>query len=138
MYTEYKNQLEQLNEDLMLEQLLNEMAKIGDMDKEYEVWVRTNDPGNKPHFHIWDSNSYGKKFHTCVEILQPKYFHHTGKEGVLNSSERKDLVKFLSSEDEDEDDGRTYWDTLIREWNRNNSSKKIPLDLEMPDYRNMR
>lgn len=137
MYAEYKEELDQLDEELMLEQLLNEIAKIGDLDKEYEVWVRTNDPGNKPHFHIWDVNSNGRKFHTCIEILRPKYFHHTGKEGVLNSSERRELVKFLQSEDE-EFEGYTHWDIVLREWNRNNSKMKIPVDPKMPDYRDMR
>lgn len=137
MYTEYKEELDQLDEELMLEQFLNEIAEIGDLDKEYEVWVRTNDPGNKPHFHIWDANSHGKKFHTCVEILRPKYFHHTGKEGVLNSSERKELIRFLQAPSEDKPE-RTNWQMLLLMWNMNNSQMKVSRDLEMPDYRDMR
>ena len=41
--------------------------------------------GYIPYFHIKDTISNGKKFHTCVKIEKPEYFHHTGKERVLNS-----------------------------------------------------
>ena len=78
-------------------ELFCEMARVGNMNNELEVWVRTDDGGNLPHFHIWDKNSQGGKFHTCVQIKQPAYFHHTGKEGVLNTSQRKELVEFLKT-----------------------------------------
>jgi hypothetical protein len=115
------------------EQELNEMAQIGEFDT-YAVWVRTNDPGNIPHFHVWDINTHGDKFHTCVRLDKPEYFHHNGKEDSFNSKEKKELMQFLSSIDIDEED-RTYWQTLVIEWNRNNSSRKVDKNLSMPDYR---
>lgn len=57
---------------------LNEMAKICYLNW-LEIHMRTNDPENIPHFHIWDRESDGEKFHTCIEIKSSKYFHHTGK-----------------------------------------------------------
>lgn len=111
---------------------LNEMAQIGKFT-EYTVFVRTDDPGNIPHFHIWDSNSKGNNFHTCVKILKAEYVHHTGKEGVLNSSDRKELCAFLRLPSEDEP-SKTNWEVLLIEWNRNNSEKKIDVKTPMPDY----
>ena len=118
----------QLNE----KQSLMEMAKIGEM-KNYTIIVWTNDSGNIPHFHIVDSNTLGNRFHTCVQIEKPEYFHHTGKEDVLNSGERKDLVKFFKSPDPDEV-FNTNWDILLYEWNKNNNRKRIPTNIEMPNY----
>lgn len=114
------------------ETFLNEMAQIGKFT-EYTVFVRTDDPGNIPHFHIWDSNSKGNNFHTCVKILKAEYVHHTGKEGVLNSSDRKELCAFLRLPSEDEPT-KTNWEVLLIEWNRNNSEKKIDVKTPMLDY----
>ena len=109
---------------------LLEMALIGNVD-EYTISINTNDGGYIPHFHIKDSNSNGKKFHTCVKIEKPEYFHHTGKEGVLNSKLRKELVNFLQSETEL---GTTHWKYLVATWNKNNSNRKLPIEIAMPDY----
>ena len=114
------------------ETFLNEMAQIGKFT-EYTVFVRTDDPGNIPHFHIWDSNSKGNNFHTCVKILKAEYFHHTGKEGVLNSKDRKELCAFLLLPSDDEP-SKTNWEVLLIEWNRNNSEKKIDVKIPIPDY----
>lgn len=111
---------------------LIEMAKIGEI-KNYTIIVWTNDNGNIPHFHIVDSGTLGSQFHTCVQIEKPEYFHHTGKEGVLNSKERKELIKFFQSPDPDEVFG-TNWDVLLYEWNKNNNRKKISRNTGMPDY----
>lgn len=115
------------------EALLAEMARIGDMTSQLEVYVRSNEGGNKPHFHIWDKNTQGQKFHTCVEIKKPVYFHHTGKEDVLNSKQKKSLIKFLSTNSEDFP-GMTLWNVLVRLWNMSNSNMKVDPNLKMPDY----
>ena len=118
-------------EEEVLEQVLNEMAQIGVVDG-YQIYVRTNDAGKIPHFHIWDLSTNGQKFHTCVRIDKPEYFKHTGKEGTLNSKERKHLISFLSGEDPDS--GFTNWQWLVFEWNRNNSDVRIDPKTPMPDY----
>ena len=32
--------------------MLLEMARVGDMDSKLAIYIRSNDPGNIPHFHI--------------------------------------------------------------------------------------
>ena len=111
--------------------ILNEMAQIGYVGP-YQVYVHTNDPGHIPHFHMWDLTTRGDTFHTCIRIDKSEYFHHTGKEDVLNSKLKRQLMRFLN--EVDEDSGFTNWKWLVLEWNRNNSSHKIPIDTELPDY----
>lgn len=103
---------------------------------EYEIYIHTDDPGNVPHFHIWDKETRGKKFHTCVRIDKAEYFHHNGKEDVLGVRDRKDLVNFLSSFHKNKRYG-TNWEYLVSMWNDNNSSVEVDEDLPMPDYRNI-
>lgn len=110
---------------------LYEMASVGFLTPKLEIYVNTNDGGDIPHFHIWDTSTRGNEFHTCVQIKDNKYFHHTGKEDVINSKMRKRLIKFLQSNDEY---GELNWKVLIKEWNRNNSNMKIDINTEMPDY----
>lgn len=77
------------------EQYMLEMARVGFTDDDYEIYIHTDDPGKIPHFHYWDAKTKGDKFHTCVRIDKPEYFHHTGKENILNSKQKKELVDFL-------------------------------------------
>lgn len=115
--------------------LLGEMARIGYLDS-YEIYVRTDDPGKIPHMHIWDRSTKGQKFHTCIRLDKAEYFHHTGKEDKLNSTERKKLVEFLSENNADFD--MTNWKYLLIQWNQNNSDVVIDKDSKMPDYRKLR
>lgn len=70
------------------------MSRVGFTDDMYEVYVNTDDGGNIPHFHYRLKNNWNK-FHTCIRLDKPEYFHHTGKEGVLSSNQLKKLIKFL-------------------------------------------
>lgn len=121
-------------------QELKEMARVGflrdkkrkDKETKYEVYVNTEDGGDKPHFHLrydtdWD------KFHTCIRIDCCEYFEHEGKEDKLDSNMRKQLVQFLKMENED-DETKTNWDIVVIEWNRNNSKRKVDKNIEMPNY----
>ncbi len=124
------------NKSIESEPLL-EMARVGFISQSpiLEVYVNTDDPGNIPHFHIRDYKKdgiSGNEFHTCIEYRTNKYFHHNGKEDVLNSKLRKILCDFLKRTNEDEVESN--WNILIKEWNRNNSNAKIPTNLPMPDY----
>lgn len=116
------------------ERFLFEMAQIGDLDNKLIIYVRSNEGGNIPHFHIVDKQTLGSKFHTCVKIENATYFHHTGKEDVLNSKQRKRLVEFLSK---DFDEDTTNWEYLIMTWNANNSSTKLSKRMQIPDYTNL-
>ena len=114
------------------EELLQEMARIGYLDG-YEIYIDTDDSGNIPHFHIWDRSSKGEKFHTCIQIKEPEYFHHTGKEDTLNSKQKKDLYNLLQLPYR-KNINITLWQHLIMSWNDNNSNILVDENQEMPDY----
>lgn len=122
------------NYEKLRESMLLEMARVGFIDDEYEVYIHTDDLGNIPHFHIWDAETRGQKFHTCIRIESPEYFHHTGKEDYLNSSMRKELIKFLKSKPTKLKRYDTNWEVVVDMWNANNSKANVPDDLPMPDY----
>lgn len=114
------------------EDYLNEMARVG-MFNRYEVYIRTDDPGKIPHFHIWDYATKGQQFHTCVRIDKPEYFHHTGKEDILNSKMKKSLVDFMTSPSKNKRFDNN-WQLLIAMWNLNNSDTEVDESQVMPDY----
>lgn len=118
--------------------LLLEMARIGYFGNRFEVYVNTDDPGSIPHFHVRDRATRGQEFHTCIRIDSNRYFHHTGKEDILNAKERKQLVEFLQRAPEDAEELGTNWRNLLVQWNANNSDSKVSKTLEMPDYMNIR
>ena len=45
--------------------------------------------GNEPHIHIWDDNTNGQEFHTCVCLNKVEYFHHDGKEDKLTTKQKE-------------------------------------------------
>ena len=111
--------------------MLLEMARVGDMDSKLAIYIRSNDPGNIPHFHIVDQVTMGDKFHTCIKIETAEYFHHTGKEDILNAKQNKSLMEFFSKSDKW---GDNYWDIVLQEWNRNNSKVEVNRKLKTPNY----
>ena len=123
-----------LNENTSMEEshdkMLLEMATIGNMDNTLCIIIRMNYAGNIPHFHIMDRSTLGSKFHTCIKIETPEYFHHTGKEDILNSKQRKSLVEFLKSSHRK----GTKWEMLVDLWNINNSTMIVDDNIDMPDY----
>lgn len=133
MCREYLSNLKSIE---LQEQLLTEMARIGTLG-ELVIYVRTNSPGNYPHFHIVDENTLGQQFHCCVRIDCAQYSKHAGKENTLKSKQRRELIKFLQSPSEDEPE-KSNWKVVLVEWNRNNSTKKVTLDLEIPNYLDLR
>lgn len=118
--------------DIETEKLMLEMAQIGNMDSKLTIYVRSNDPGNIPHFHIVDKSTLGKEFHTCIEIQTNKYFHHTGKEDNLNSKQRKELNDFLKSKHRNR--SLSNWMYLLQIWNDNNSNIEVDELQTQPDY----
>lgn len=127
-----------LEKSFDLENKLNEMARIGYMgiknrENYFEIYIRTNDPGNIPHVHIRDADTMGEKFSSCVKLESAEYFTHGGKyKDKFNSKERKAFDEFMNKYEEDFK--MTNFEYCLREWNRNNSSHKIDLDISKPDY----
>ena len=121
----------QMNENHLQSKMLLEMAKVGPLNDELVIYIWTNDGGNIPHFHIVDKATMGNEFHTCVKIMSAEYFHHTGKEDVLNSKQKKTLMNFFTMSDKW---GDNYWDIVLQEWNRNSSKIEVDRNLPTPDY----
>lgn len=132
MFKVFDEKLEKELEQIHLEeQMLAEMARVCDF-KSYTIFVNSKE-GFIPHFHIWDSNSNGQNFHTCIRLDKAEYFHHTGKESILNASLRKDLCETLKEKPKDARFD-SYWDILVFQWNISNPGKEIAITLTMPDY----
>ena len=113
--------------------ILTEMSQVGTFNK-YTILVWTNDLGNIPHFHIVDTSTLGRSFHSCVKIELPEYFHHEGKTDTLNSRQRKALVDFL---EKPFDEDTSNWEYLIMTWNINGSGKRLSKKMPIPDYTNI-
>lgn len=112
-----------------------EMARVGTTENNLDIIIRTDDPGKIPHFHIIDKSD-DKDNEGCIKILVPEYFDHGSKNMHLNSSQRKELVRFLRSKHKKLN--ITNWEYLIILWNDNNSDVIIDDELEMPDYSKLR
>lgn len=112
-----------------------EMARVGITEDNYEIYINTNDAGKIPHFHYRKENDW-KAFHTCIQIEKAEYFHHGTKQDVLNSKQKKELVKFLNTKPKSKRYANN-WELLVEMWNLNNSDVELNEDIEMPDYRNL-
>ena len=117
---------------------LEEMARIGYTADSYEVYVNTDDGGNIPHFHYRKGTNGSYEFHTCIRIDKAEYFHHTGKEEILSSSQRKELVNFLNTKPSKSKSYDTNWDFVKDMWNANNYNVEVDLNQEIPDYINLK
>jgi len=112
-------------------QLLLEMANIGSFDGFVLYIYGSEDP--KPHFHLIKGQPKYPNFETCIEINRVKYFHHSGKEGVLNSKEKKHLIDFLNKKNKHFID-KTNWQMLVVQWSMNNTNFQISPKTKIPNY----
>ena len=120
-------------------QNIEAMARVGFTSDRYEVYVNTNDGGKIPHFHYRDANDWSK-FHTCIRIDGPEYFHHEGKSDVLNSKQKKALQKFMKSKvslDRYKDKFSNNWELICFMWDINNSDIQIDDNTQQPNYTNL-
>lgn len=111
------------------------MSRVG-YSSGLEIYVNTDDGGNIPHFHMRDKRDWAK-FHTCICIEQPSYFLHDGKEDVLNSKQRKELVRFMQSKPSIAKYATKFdnnWELVCFLWDINNSNVNIADNAVMPDY----
>lgn len=109
------------------------MARIGEFHCKTLFSVRVySGEGPIPHFHIVDTQNGNE---TCIRIDCTKYFTHGDKVYEFNSREKKTLIEFLNTVSPYEEDyGKTYYDLIWEEWNRNNREHRIPKPESMPDY----
>ena len=132
-YCNGQGRLDERMDTIPEEDMLFEMAAIGDLDGQHSVWIRSRDGGQIPHFHVVDSRTIGKKFNSAIFITDNRYFTHGQAKDVLSEKMRKKLMVFLRQADED---GESNWEYLVKTWNKNNSSTKVPNETKrnMPDY----
>lgn len=88
----------------------------------FKVFVN-GDNGSIPHLHIWDNDTNGNQFHTCVCLNKVEYFHHTGKENILSAEQKVCLVEFLKDKCNKNKRYKTNWEYALSMWNDNNTDK---------------
>lgn len=121
---------------ILRRQNIEGMARIGFTPDNYEVYVNTDDGGKIPHLHYRLKTDWNK-FHTCIQIEKPEYFHHTGKESVLNSKQIRSLIRFLKSPvalSQYAEKFSSNFELIIFLWNINNSDVIVDPETKIPDY----
>ena len=104
--------------------------------QEFMVFVNGNEVA-VPHFHIWDNDTNGQVFHTCICINEVKYFHHTGHENVLNENQKQELMAFLRKSPPNKR-YKTHWEYICSMWNDNNPTlSQVDESTDAPDYRKL-
>lgn len=118
------------------EPILEYYARVGFFGKrnELEVYIRTDDAGFIPHFHIRDTATQGDDFDACVELATNKYFTHGSHSDMLNSRQRKALAEFMEGQCANPKWENNY-EFAIDMWNANNSSMNIEYNGIIPNYR---
>ena len=121
---------------------LNEMARVGYINGELEVYVWTDDPGNIPHVHVRDTNSKGNDFETCVKLNTNEYFLHGHHKDKFNSKQRKAFAEFMEAKPL-KGPYKTNYELAVSMWELNNSSAEVKINKDylgnviIPDYKNM-
>lgn len=118
------------NENIKMTARLDEMARVGFINGEYEVYVWTDDPGNIPHVHIRDTNSKGQNFETCVQLKTNSYFLHGSYTDTLNSKQRKAFAEFMISPSRNKKYATNY-EYAVDMWNDNNSNVILELEKDV-------
>ena len=99
--------------------------------------------GMKDHFHLTGPEKFfvnGTPNTTCIRISVEEYFHHGKHQGVLNSSGKKRLVKYLSQVNSRGEELRlTNWQAVAFAWNiMNHERTHVSGDVsKMPNYENL-
>jgi hypothetical protein len=117
------------------ESILEYYARVGFFGKngELEIYIRTDDAGFIPHFHIRDAATQGERLNTCIQISTNKYFLHGGYSDTLNTKQRKALAEFMESSCDEHFENN--YEKVVYEWNSNNSSMNVVYNGTIPNYR---
>ena len=128
------------------ERLQSEKAQVCRLASGLDVYVRTDEQGERPHFHVADAETLGCRFHTSLCIDKPEYYVH-GEERYPQFERRHDkltkaqVVELMSALKEVDPHlpVRTKrkcpmrWQALLVQWNMGRQSGS--LNCRMPDYR---
>ena len=119
---------------------LNEIARVGYINGELEVYVWTDDPGNIPHVHIRDTNSKGMNFETCVKLDTNEYFLHGKHKDKFNAKQKKEFAEFMEAKPL-KGPYKTNYELAVSMWELNNSNTEVNIkkdvlgNIIIPDYR---
>ena len=119
---------------------LLEMARIGYINGQFEVYVHTDDDGHIPHVHIRDKATRGQQFETCVELKRSRYSLHGKYKDVMSGYMAKQFADFMESTPHNPRYQNNY-ELSVDMWNLNNSIEEVVPQYDsngriiMPDYR---
>lgn len=118
---------------------LLEMATIGEFSPtksdgtEYKIYV-CHEPQRNPTFHLEHGNKGDSDY--FLAIVQIENFmvlkFEKGQAVKLSRKVFNAMISLFKSNDEDQINEQTYWQTLIVEWNKANKERKLPKDFPMP------
>lgn len=113
-----------------------EMARIEEIGSIF-YYINSRDEHNPPHFHF--EKKQGKK-NTEGRILfeAPEYYNNKNIKATLTSDEAEELYDLFSRKVPGDRFNRTYWVRAIDNWNELPNVRKLPIDLSIPDYRELR
>ena len=111
-----------------------DMARIFFLTPEVEVYIRTDDGGNFPHFHVreWGNGKVVRE--VCIRFDKAAYDDPRGK--TLPNGLAEMLDDRLRRQNPHRIRPETYWETAIHAWNDNHSGL-LDDDLKQPDYRKL-
>jgi hypothetical protein len=121
---------------------LDEMARVGFLSGEVEVYVHTDDGGNIPHVHIRDTATRGLQFETCVSLIKSAYFLHGHYRDTMNNNMARDFAVFMESPSRNKKYKSNY-EYAVDMWNDNNSNTCITPQYDengnmiIPNYRKL-
>lgn len=108
----------------ILIKFLKEERNIKSGFLDFEVQVGESEGDNIPHFHLDNKEQGNKQKKTAIRLDMPSYFLHGDKKYILNSKERKELVKWLNEKpasglllDKNGNYPKTNWQALVNIWN---------------------
>lgn len=97
----------------------------------YIVYIAPSPEFLFPHFHVGDEQTFPKcrNFHLIANIESPTCAFSPD---ICLPRFLCSLTSFLDSTDED---GDAVWRYLLKTWNKNSDSIKIPINTPLPRYR---
>ena len=128
------------------DKIMMRIGRVCSVGMDLEILYFLDDSAPIPHFHVVDKLTLGRKFHACIKIESPEYyhyiieqyeyFHHNGQEGELSDEQCSQLINALNQVESF--DTCTNWEYLLHAWNKNNPNHEVNLHTPMPNYKELK
>ena len=121
---------------------LDEMARVSKFLDNYDIVIRTDDPGYIPHVHIIDLPTRGRDFDCCVQLETNKYFQHGTHQDIMPAKWCKEFYDIMCQPHRNIH-VRNVYEYAVNLWNDNNSSSYVQIkedangNVIVPDYRHI-